>query len=321
MLFSYIGLAASLTPSKSVKAGSNLINTAWQFKRTITIDNQSDNASGEAIAVTFTGDALDDATAKANGADVRFTTASGRLTGDGPAYWIEQRNDNGVTRIWVKVLTLSARGKTTLQMHYGNSVAQAVSNCDKTLLYFEDGDYTRRWTNMFIDEVVEQDGLLKLRGTDGQNGIITTRFDVTGLLIVRTRYQRGGRDEHWVRVGVGGWGKWLCCGDHTNNAATGTNYVMLFDSASLNNLKSAPFVIAANTVFTKNWRRVAYWYDGCGLKGQRDNMAVALPMLNASSKLTLRTLDNDNWDSFAFITVSAYTGPDPTVTLGQRQTN
>ena len=96
---------------------------------------------------------------------------------------------------------------------------------------------------------------------------------------------------------------------------------MLFDRISLNSLKTAPLVRAANTVITKNWRRVAYWYDGHNLKGEQDEVVVELPMPNASSKLTWRTLDNDKRDSFAFTTVSAYTGPEPTVILGQQQTN
>lgn len=296
--------------------------TQWRYKRTINIEHRAGNASDAVIPITFTGATFDYAKAKPNGTDIRFTAASGKLTGDGLAYWIEQWNEQGETKIWVRVPI--KRGTTAIQMQYGNAQAQAVSSGDKTFLFFDDfddGDYTKKWTNTSIGEVVEQDGLLKLRETDGQDGIITARFDVTGPMIVRTRYQRGGGDEHWVRAGVGGWGKWICFGDHTDNAATGTNYVMLFDSASLNSLKSAPLVKAANTVITKDWRRVAYWYDGHSLRGQQDNVAIALSMPSASSKLTLRTLDNDNWDSFAFITVSAYTGPDPTVTLGKQQAN
>lgn len=311
------------TPKPKPVWGKEL-GSAWQYKRAITIENQGDKVLNAVIPIVFTKSAFDYAQAKANGADVRFTTASGRLTGDGLAYWIEEWNDQGKSRIWVKVPTLNARGTTTIQIYYGNSKAQVVSNGDKTFLFFddfEDGDYTKKWTNTSVGEVLEQDGLLKLKETDGQDGIITANIEIRGPLVVRTLYQRGKGDGHWVRAGVGGWDKWLCLGDYTDNAAFGTNYVMLFDSMSLSNLTSAPLVKAANTVITDKWRRVAYWYDGRSLKGQQDDVVVELPIRNASSRLTLRTLDNDDWDCFAYVTVSAYTGPDPTVTVGQQQSN
>lgn len=299
------------------------VSPQWRYKRTIFIKHRVSKVSNAVIPITLTSATFDYTKVKSSGADIRFTAASGKLTGDGLAYWIEQWNEQGETKIWVKV-PISPSGTTAIQMQYGNAAAEPVSNGDKTFLFFDDfdvNDYTKKWTNTSIGEVVVQDGFLKLRETDGQDGIITANFDVTGPMIVRTRYQRGGGDEHWVRAGVGGWAKWLCFGDHTDNAATGTNYVMLFDSASLNSLKSAPLVKSANSVITKNWRQVTYWYDGHHLNGKQDNVTIKLPEPNASSKLTLRTLDNDNWDSFDFITVSAYTGPDPTVTLGQQQSN
>ncbi|WP_159471573.1 hypothetical protein [Dyadobacter sp. 3J3] len=46
---------------------------------------------------------------------------------------------------------------------------------------------------------------MKLKETDGQDGIVTANFNVTGKMIVRTLYQREGADRHWVRAGVGGW--------------------------------------------------------------------------------------------------------------------
>ena len=46
--------------------------------------------------------------------------------------------------------------------------------------------------------------------------------------------------------------------DHTHTAASGTNYVMLFDSACLASFTSAPLVKEANQVITDKWRDVAY---------------------------------------------------------------
>ena len=314
----------SASPRPEYGAATTSLVAEWSFKRDITIENRGDEASDAVVQLWFTDNAFDYTNAKPNGADIRFSTGSGKPDGDGLPYWIEQWNEQGVSRIWVRVPVLKAHGTTTIRMYYGNAGAQAASDGNTTFLFFddfEDGDYPKKWTNTSIGDVVERDGLLKLKETDGQDGIITANFEVTGPLIIRTLYQRGGGDEHWTRAGVGGWSHWLCFGDHTDNAATGTNYVMLFDKASLNSLTSAPLVKSANTVITDQWRRVAYWYDGQSLRGKQDDVTVALPMPNASSKLTLRTLDNDHWDSFAYISVSAYLGAEPVVTMGKQEVN
>lgn len=299
-------------------------SATWQYKREISIDNRGGTLPNAVIQIQFSDKEFDYTKAKAAGADIRFSDSSRKLSDAGLSYWIEQWNDNGVTRIWVKVPMLKAGNKATLQMHYGNPDAQAVSNGNTTFLFFDDfenGDYAKKWTNVSIGEVAELEGILKLKETDGQDGIITANYTVTGKLIVRTCYQRGRADEHWTRAGVGGWNKWLCFGDHTDKAVTGTNYVMLFDSTSLSSLKSAPLTKAANTVINDRWRRVAYWYDGKCVKGMQDHITVEWPATDASSKLALRTLDNDSWDNFAYVAVSAYAGSDPIITLGQQKNN
>lgn len=287
----------------------------WGLKQEITIVNNGDKTTDAVILVELAGDNFDYSKAKAAGADIRFATGK-KLGGDGLNYWIEQWNVNGVSKIWIKIPDLKAKSKQTIYMFYNNPSAQAISSGDKTFLFFDDfenGDFTKKWTNTSIGEVAEKDGVLKLKESDGQDGVITANFTITGKMIVRSLYQRGGGDQHWTRAGIGGWNNWLCFGDHTDFAGTGTNYVMLYDSESINSLKTAPKVKVPNKTITDKWRPVAYWFDGTTLKGRQDDIIAGLPMPNASSKLTLRTLDNDEWDNFAFITVSPYA--DVTVTL------
>lgn len=305
-----------------------LFNTAsaakWSFKRVINIDNSSGaEATNTAVQIQLNSTDFDYTKAKPDGSDARFSI--GNLKGDGLSYWIEQWNDHGISRIWVKIPVLKAKEQLKLNMFYGNSSALSVSNGNTTFLFFDDfesGDYTNKWTNVSIGQVAEQGGILKLKEADGEDGIITANFIVTGKLIVRTLYQRGNADQHWTRAGIGGWNYFLCFGDHTDFAGTGTNYVMLYDGNSLSSLTTAPLVKAANKVINDKWRRAAFWYDGHNLKGMQDDVMVEWPAAtNASSKLSLRTLDNDAWDNFAYIAVSPYGGAEPRVSIGQQQTN
>ena len=305
------------------KAPVSASKSAWSFKRPITIINSGDKIDNAVVRVQLNGNNFDYSKAKANGADLRF--AEGKSLKDASLpYWIEKWNNNGDAVIWVKVPLLKAGQKLTLQMYYGNPAAEAASDGNSTFLFFDDfesGDYTKKWTNVSIGEVAEQGGVLKLKESDGEDGIITANFQITGQMIIRTLYQRGNADEHWTRAGIGGWNSFLCFGDHTDFAGTGTNYVMIYDGNSLSSLKIAPLVKAANKKITDKWRPAAFWYDGKNLNGMQDDVSVAWPMANASSKLSLRTLDNDAWDNFAFITVSPYSNGKQEATVGAEGKN
>lgn len=299
------------------------LKPGWLFKRPISIENKGNKITNAVIEIKLDSRNFDYAKAQANGADIRFTT-SANLKGDGIPYWIEQWNNKGITTIWLKVALLKDHEKRQITMFYGNPEAAPVTNGNATFLFFDDfesGDYTKKWTNVSIGEVTEEGGMLKLKESDGQDGIITADFNVTGPMIIRTLYQRGNADEHWTRAGVGGWNNFLCFGDHTDFAGTGTNYVMIYDGNSLSSLKTPPLVKAANQKITDKWRLVAFWYDGQNLKGMQDDVTVTWPMANASSKLSLRTLDNDAWDNFAYITVSPYMDVVPIVTIGSEVKN
>lgn len=294
----------------------------WGFKREITINNIGPTAANAVIRVQLSGSDFDFAKAKPDGADVRFS-ATKSLKGDGLSYWIEKWNDNGLTTLWLKVPSLKA-GKTSVFIFYDNETAPAVSNGDATFLFFDDfesGDFSKKWTNTSIGEVAEKDGYLKLKETDGQDGIITANFEVTGKMIIRTVYQRGNGDEHWTRGGIGGWNNFFCYGDHTDFAGTGTNYLAFYDAGSLSSLKTAPLIKVGNGKINDKWRPVAFWYDGTNLKGMQDDVTVSWPSANTPSKLSLRTLDNDAWDNYTHISVSAFLDGEQDVAVGAEQKN
>ncbi|MDB5002555.1 MAG: hypothetical protein JWQ34_780 [Mucilaginibacter sp.] len=96
---------------------------------------------------------------------------------------------------------------------------------------------------------------------------------------------------------------------------------MLYTGASINKVDESPLVKVANKKITANWRKAAYWYDGTNLNGKQDNVTATFTTPDASSKLALRTLDNDQWDNFGYVTVSPYSGPEPVVTIGEEKKN
>ena len=304
-------------------AFSNALAARWEYKREITIENKGEKVANAVVQIKFSTANFDYSKAKANGADLRFWIGKS-IEGAGLSYWIEQWDTSGISTIWLKVPLLKANEKLRLHLYYGNAAAEPVSNGNNTFLFFDDfesGDYTKKWTNVSIGEVAEKGGILKLKETDGEDGIITANFTITGKMIVRTLYQRGNADEHWTRAGIGGWNYFLCFGDHTELAGTGTNYVMIYNASSLLNLTTVPLVKAANMVITDKWRHAAFWYDGHNLNGSQDDVAVKWPTANASSKLSLRTLDNDAWDNFGYITVSSFSGSKQIIVVGKQEGN
>jgi hypothetical protein len=286
----------------------------------VAIQNSGPLAKDAVIQVLLKEEAFRHGDAKAEGADLRFTTKAKGEIGPGLPYWAEQWNEQGLSRIWVKVPRLAAHATTRIYLHYGNAQAQPVSNGEATFLFFDDfesGDITRKWTNQSIQSVVEEGGVLKLTEADGEEGTITSNFDVKGPMIIRSLYQRERGDGHWVRPGIGGWNHWLCWGDHTETDQSTHGYVMLYDSPVIR--LRAPLARTQTAIPDPKWHRITYLFDGKTLKGWEDDVMVAFPAENAASKLAFRTLDNDAADIYAYITVSPYTGPEPTVTVGPRR--
>jgi hypothetical protein len=289
----------------------------WNYSRELTVANPGAQAKDAVLEVILKSD-FSYAKAKADGSDLRFSLGNGAEGEPRIPFWIEQWNANGVSRIWVKVPALPAAG-SKLYLYYGNAAAAAASNGAETFLFFDDfqdGSFAGKWTNLSIGTAVEKGGTLQLTENDGQEGIITTAFTLTGKMIVRALYQRGRGDGHWTRGGIGGWNNWFCYGDHTDFAGAGTNYVMMYDSASMANVDANPLKKVTNKTITDQWRRIAYWYDGAKLTGMQDSTTVDWTVANAPSKLAIRTLDNDASDNYEFITVSDLLDPDLKVTVG-----
>lgn len=300
----------------------------WTYVREVSINNLGAQGSNAVILVSLTSSNFDFAKSKTDGADVRFSTTKGNFSGAGLNYWIEQWNVTGLSKIWVKVPTLAANATTKIYLYYGNTTANAVQNGDSTFLFFDDFEgvsWSNKWENPpdagdGIANVTEQSGMLKLNEENGQEGkLLAKNFQVTGKMIIRSLYSRGGGEGDWVCAGIGGWGYWCTFGDFTTSAHGSPNWVMIRDS--MLGTSNTPLITAPNGNITAGWRPISLLYDGSKLIGKEDSVEVEWPVSNpGTANLGVRTLDNDAPDNFAFITVSPYTGADPAVTIGTEAT-
>jgi len=104
-------------------------NSYWQYRRPITITEQSGNDLTNyqvAINISYDSDMNSDFS------DLRFTyyNESDDTETEIP-YWIEDKVDSSWARVWVKVPYIPANGNATVYMYYGNSEATSESNVDE----------------------------------------------------------------------------------------------------------------------------------------------------------------------------------------------
>lgn len=296
------------------QSGTQPQQSQWNFTRDIAVNYTGIQFNDAVVLVELNTSTFDFSKANTDGSDIRFSLQSNRIQGSGLSYWIEQWNINGISRLWVKIPKLPKKSTTSISMFYGNQTALAVSNGDKTFLFFDDfngNSISNKWTNVSIESVKEEGGLLKLKEADGQNGIIRSNFDVTDKMIIRTNYQRENGDRHWVRTGISAWNKWLSWGDYYTTDGYDDGYLMLFND-SVNKLYQRTTTLHPDD----KWHTISYSYDGKKLQGFRDKDSVEMITPNAVSKLGIMTLDNDACDLYDFITVANFVNPIPKVVIG-----
>ncbi len=135
MILAGTGAAASL---------SNSGGGTWKYQREISIKENSGTALTDYQVLIELKGADFPKEAKSDGADVRFTDSKENELN----YWIESWDYAGKnTKIWVKVLSISAGSSTVISMHYGNPGASVISNGNKVFDFFDDFEYSDAVTN------------------------------------------------------------------------------------------------------------------------------------------------------------------------------
>jgi hypothetical protein len=122
--------------SGTQQVGPPWYNSAWHYRRPVTISNSSILLNNYQVLIKLTNSNFNFNRAKDNGSDVRITSDNGITELD---YWIESWDKpNSRAYIWVEVPSLG-NGVTTIYMYYNYSGAiTTTSNGLLTFDFFED---------------------------------------------------------------------------------------------------------------------------------------------------------------------------------------
>jgi len=123
---------------------------AWRYKCPITLTNNSEeDLSDFQVLIELTPSNFQYEHCREDGGDIRFLSFEEDTE---LAYWIEEWNYNGTSKIWVKVDRIPKGSNVCLYMYYGNCNAESNSDGNATFELFDDFEYedadadTALWT-------------------------------------------------------------------------------------------------------------------------------------------------------------------------------
>ncbi len=102
-------------------AASGWINSAWNTRSRITLNNAAGaSLTNQVVLVTLNSSNIDYGKTQNAGQDLRFADSDGTLL----SYEIEEWNESGTSKVWVRVPEIDANSSTDhIWMYYGNSEA------------------------------------------------------------------------------------------------------------------------------------------------------------------------------------------------------
>ncbi|HAN03905.1 MAG: hypothetical protein A2X29_02055 [Elusimicrobia bacterium GWA2_64_40] len=127
----YYGRAAGLDAPGS----DEWFDGGWNYRRPLTVTSANPaGLAGYAVAVTLnTETPIAAGRMRADGADIRFTTAAAAGLAPSLPYYIESGLNTASTKIWVKHPLVSS-GSNPLYLYYGNATAAAASSLPGTFV-------------------------------------------------------------------------------------------------------------------------------------------------------------------------------------------
>ncbi|MEM5821015.1 MAG: DUF2341 domain-containing protein [Candidatus Aenigmatarchaeota archaeon] len=121
--------------------------SGWQYRIPITIKENSGNTltDYQVLIALNTQSLISQGKMRNDCGDIRFTDSDGISLLN---YWLESGCNSANTKIWVKVPNIPANGQKTIYVYYGNPSATSLSNGDNTFIFFDDFSFkdTSKWT-------------------------------------------------------------------------------------------------------------------------------------------------------------------------------
>ena len=118
-------------------------NNSWNYRKTITVSNSGTSLTNYQVLVIIDTASLVTATKmRSDCGDIRLTDTDGSTL---LSYWIESGCNTSLTRIWIKIPSIST-GTKTIYLYYGNSSETSLSNGTNTFDFFEDFANLSKWT-------------------------------------------------------------------------------------------------------------------------------------------------------------------------------
>jgi len=138
-------------------------NSSWQYRRPITISEQSGNTLTDyQVKLTIdTASLISSGKMNSDCSDIRFTDSNDNQI----PYYIESGCNSDNTIVWVKVPEIPASSTATIYMYYGNTEANSESNADNVFILYDDFSTfdSSKWTTPTDDSY---------RGWDNNNGYL-----------------------------------------------------------------------------------------------------------------------------------------------------
>jgi hypothetical protein len=183
-------------------------NSAWNTRQRITLNNASGAAlTNQVVLITLEGSTIDYAKTQNAGQDLRFVDSDGTLLN----YEIEEWNESGTSRVWVRVPQIDAGSNTDhLWLYYGNAQASDAQNSaavwlGQELVLHMDGtvaDSSANALGVVSNSTTATSGISSgARSFDGVNGSVK----VNSSSQVDDLFLGGGTISAWINPT--GWGE------------------------------------------------------------------------------------------------------------------
>jgi hypothetical protein len=120
------------------------MDLGWQYRKPVTVSNSGSTATNEDVLITIDTLALvNEGKLQSTCNDLRFTDSDENTT---LSYWIESGCNTTSTKIWARIPSLTAGGKT-IYMYYGNPTAVGTTQAwSGNVIMFADAACPTGWT-------------------------------------------------------------------------------------------------------------------------------------------------------------------------------